>query len=720
MINDKFLKPYNPEETENKIYKTWLDSGLFNPDVCIEKGFTKENAENFSIVLPPPNVTGTLHTGHASMLAIEDIIVRFERMRGKKTLWIPGTDHAAIATQSKVEKILEKEGVRKNDLGREEFLKRVNAFAQDSHDTIVSQCKKMGSSLDWSREAFTLDETRHKAVFSAFKKMYEDGLIYRKHRIVNWDPKGQTTISDDEVVREDRKSKMYTFKYSHDFPFPIATTRPETKLGDTAVAVHPEDPRYKEFVGKEYSFNFAGEDVKVKIVADEAVDPEFGVGALGVTPAHSQTDWEIAERHGLPIKQIINEYGKIAVGMEGVKDTKVEVARAKVVEWLREQNLLIEEKDIEQSVGTAERTGAVIEPLPKMQWWIDVSKPIKDGKSLKEIMIEVVKDKQIEILPERFEKTYFHWIENLRDWNISRQIWYGHRIPAWYKDGEIKISMSSPGEGWVQDEDTLDTWFSSGLWTFSTLLDPEKYDEDLKSWLKNSRDGIYHPTTLLETGYDIIFFWVARMILMTTYLVDEIPFKTVYLHGLVRDKQGRKMSKSLGNIIDPLDLIKVYGADALRMALIVGVGPGADNNLGEDKVKAYGKFANKIWNATRFVIENTAGFDDSQKPEILPAHKDFIDEWKNLTKEITKEMEEYKLYLVGEKLYHFFWHRFADVIIEECKKDLNDSAKYTLNFLLKEQLKALHPFMPFITEEIWGLIHDGNPEKLLIIEAWPE
>lgn len=720
MINDKFLKPYNPEETEDKIYKTWLDSGLFNPDVCVEKGFTKESAENFSIVLPPPNVTGTLHTGHASMLAIEDIIVRFERMRGKKTLWIPGTDHAAIATQSKVEKILEKEGVRKNDLGREEFLKRVNAFAQDSHDTIVSQCKKMGSSLDWSREAFTLDETRHKAVFSAFKKMYEDGLIYRKHRIVNWDPKGQTTISDDEVVREDRKSKMYTFKYSHDFPFPIATTRPETKLGDTAVAVHPEDPRYKEFVGKEYSFNFAGEDVKVKIVADEAVDPEFGVGALGVTPAHSQTDWEIAERHGLPIKQIINEYGKIIVGMEGVKDTKVEVARAKVVEWLREQNLLIEEKDIEQSVGTAERTGAIIEPLPKMQWWIDVSKPIKDGKSLKEIMIEVVKDKQIEILPERFEKTYFHWIENLRDWNISRQIWYGHRIPAWYKDGEIKISMSSPGEGWVQDEDTLDTWFSSGLWTFSTLLDPEKYNEDLKSWLKNSRDGIYHPTTLLETGYDIIFFWVARMILMTTYLVDEIPFKTVYLHGLVRDKQGRKMSKSLGNIIDPLDLIKVYGADALRMALIVGVGPGADNNLGEDKVKAYGKFANKIWNATRFVVENTDGFDDSQKPEILPSHKDFIDEWKNLTKEITKEMEEYKLYLVGEKLYHFFWHRFADVIIEECKKDLNDSAKYTLNFLLKEQLKALHPFMPFITEEIWGLIHDGNPEKLLIIEAWPE
>ncbi|MDQ5883366.1 MAG: valyl-tRNA synthetase [Patescibacteria group bacterium] len=719
-MNDKFLKPYNPGETEDKIYKIWENSGFFNPDVCIEKGVTKESAEHFSIVLPPPNVTGTLHTGHASMLAIEDTIVRFERMRGKKTLWIPGTDHAAIATQSKVEKNLEKEGIRKSDLSREDFLKKVDDFAQESHDTIVSQCRKMGASLDWSREAFTLDETRHKAVFSAFKKMYMDGLIYRKHRIVNWDPKGQTTISDDEIVREDRKAKMYTFKYSQDFPFPIATTRPETKLGDTAVAVHPDDVRYKEYVGKKYSFNFAGEDVTVEIVADEAVDPEFGVGALGVTPAHSVTDWEIAERHNLPIKQVINEHGKMMIGMEGVINTKTAQAREAVVLWLKSENLLIEEKEVDQSVATAERSGGIIEPLPKMQWWIDVNKPARDGKSLKELMIEAVRGKQIEILPERFEKTYFHWIENLRDWNISRQIWYGHRIPAWYKDNEIKISIESPGQGFIQDEDTLDTWFSSGLWTFSTLLDPEKQNEDLAIWLKNSKDGIYHPTTLLETGHDIIFFWVARMILMTTYLIGEIPFKTVYLHGLVRDKQGRKMSKSLGNIVNPLDLIKVHGTDSLRMAMIVGIGPGADNNLSEDKVKAYSKFSNKIWNATRFVLENTAGFDDSKKPELLPAHLEYITEWKNLTKEITKEMEEYKLYLVGEKLYHFFWHRFADVMIEECKKDLSDSAKYTLVYLLKEQLKALHPFMPFITEEIWGLIHEEKPEKLLIIEAWPE
>jgi valyl-tRNA synthetase len=725
-IPEKFKKPYNASEYEDTLYKKWESSGLFNPDICIEQGVITSDAEVFSIVLPPPNVTGTLHTGHASMLAIQDTMVRFARMRGKKTLWLPGTDHAAIATQSKVEKLLEKEGVRKQDLGREEFLKRVEAFAQESHDTIVSQCRKMGSSLDWSREAYTLDETRHKAVFLAFKKMYDDGLIYRKHRIVNWDPKGQTTISDDEVVREDRKGVMYTFKYSHDFPFPIATTRPETKLGDTAVAVHPNDSRYKDYVGKEYSFNFAGEDVTVKIVADEAVDPEFGVGALGVTPAHSQTDWEIAERHNLPIKQVINEYGKMMAGMEGVIDTKVEQARKAVVEWLRSEGLLLEEKEIDQSVGTAERTGAVIEPLPKMQWWIDVSKPIKNGKSLKDLMLDVVRDGQITILPERFEKVYFHWIENLRDWNISRQIWYGHRIPAWYKDSEIKISMTSPGEGWTQDEDTLDTWFSSGLWTFSTLLDPETYEEDLKAWLANSRDHIYHPTTVLETGYDIIFFWVARMILMTTYLVGDVPFKTVYLHGLVRDKQGRKMSKSLGNIIDPVDVIKDYGADALRMALIVGIGPGADNNLSDDKIKAYKKFGNKIWNASRFVLENIKDFD-FEKTEILNEHQIFITQWNELLPQITKEMEEYKFYLVGEKLYHFFWHNFADIMIETCKTDINEgndatkkSARYTLLFLLTEQLKALHPFMPFITEEIWSSIPQAtNDKKMLIIESWP-
>ena len=721
IMNDKFLKPYNASETEDKIYKIWEDSGFFNPDICVEKGATKKDAEPFSIILPPPNVTGTLHTGHASMLAIEDTMVRYQRMRGKKTLWIPGTDHAAIATQSVVEKIISKEKLTRHDLGREEFLKRVNEFAQNSHDTIVSQVKKMGASIDWSREAYTLDETREKAVRTAFKKMYDDELIYRDYKIVNWDPKGQTTVSDDEVNHEERMSKMYTFKYSKDFPISISTTRPETKVGDVAVAVHPEDARYAQYVGQEFTdIDFCGVKINIKIIADESVEKDFGTGALGVTPAHSQIDWEIAKRHDLKSVPVINEYAKISVGDERILGKKTVEAREIIVSWLREEGLLENEEDIKQNVGTAERSGGVIEPLPKLQWFINVNKKARDGKSLKDLMLGAVRSGSINILPNQFEKVYFNWIENLCDWNISRQIWFGHRIPVWYKGEEIHVGVKAPkGEGWEQDPDTLDTWFSSGLWTFSTLLDPEKQNEDLEAWLKNSKDAIYHPTSVLETGHDLIFFWIARMVLMSTYLVGEVPFKTVYLHGMVLDRTGKKMSKSRPETaIDPLPTIEKFGADALRMAMIVGVGPGQAVTLTEDKIKAYGKFANKIWNATRFVLENTAGFDNSSKPEILPEHEKFITEWQTLTKEITKEMDEYKLYLVGEKLYHFFWHQFADVIIEECKKDLNDSAKFTLVYLLKEQLKKLHPFMPFITEEIWGLIHEEKPEKLLIIEQW--
>lgn len=719
-MNEKFLQPYNPKDTESSLYELWEQSGFFNPDAMIQAGLTEESAETFSMVLPPPNVTGTLHTGHALMLVIQDIMTRHQRMLGKRTLWLPGTDHAAIATQSKVEKILEKEKIRKHDLGRESFLERVHQFAKESHDTIVAQCKKMGASLDWSREAYTFDEEREKAVYTAFKQMYDDGLIYRKERIVNWDPKGQTTISDDEVVHVERPSKMYTFKYSHDFPFPIATTRPETKLGDTAVAVHPDDPRYQEYIGKEYSFEFAGELVTVKVIADEQVDPEFGVGALGVTPAHSQIDFEIAERHELPLKQVINEYGKVILGIDGVKGEKTEQAREAVVNWLREQDLLVEEKEIVQNVGTAERTGAVIEPLPKLQWWIDVNKkiPHRDNRSLKELMLDAIRKDGIEILPQRFEKVYFHWIENLRDWNISRQIWFGHRIPVWYHNDEIYVGITAPeGEGWIQDEDTLDTWFSSGLWTFSTLGWP---DTDAPDFVN------YHPTNVLETGHDILFFWVARMVLMTKYLIGEIPFKTVYLHGLVRDNKGRKMSKSLGNIIDPVELIDKYGTDALRMALIVGNGPGNDVNLDENKIKAYKKFANKLWNITRFILENTA--PSSEEINFSPKDQERIQEQEKLIAEISQEMNEYKYYLVSEKLYHYVWHNFADIIIEESKDIFeNGTAEEKLSrqkFLwqsLKNILKILHPFMPFITEEIWQHIpREGNDRELLMTNLWPK
>ncbi len=735
-INPKFLKPYNPKETEDKIYKLWEDSGLFNPDECIRKGFTEENAEPFSMVLPPPNVTGTLHFGHTSPLTIEDIMVRFARMQGKRTLWLPGTDHAAIATQSKVEKILEKEeGKRKTDLGREEFLKRVNEFAQNSHDTIINQSKKMGASLDWSREAFTLDEKRNFAVRNAFKKMYDDGIIYRGHRIVNWDPKGQTVISDDEIVYEERKAKFYTFKYSKDFPISISTTRPETKLGDTAVAVHPDDPRYKDLVGKTFKVeNFCGVSLEIKIIADKEVDKDFGTGALGVTPAHSQIDADIAERHNLPTKQVINEMARMIVGNENIKDKKVTEAREAVVEWLRENNLLEKEEEVTQNVSTAERTGGIIEPLPKLQWFINVNKPIaeRDNKTLKELMIGAVRSKEINIIPGHFEKVYYNWIENLHDWCISRQIWYGHRIPVWYPKHDTNTQMETNDankeqiycginppediENWEQESDTLDTWFSSGLWTFSTLGWPDLNSPDLK---------MYHPTNVLETGYDILFFWIARMILMSTYLLGEVPFKTVYLHGLIRDTQGRKMSKSLGNGLDPLEVIEKYGADAVRMSLIIGTGPGNDSKMSEDKIRAYKNYANKLWNITRFVLSNTEGVKSSDSfNNYSDKDKELLKEQDDFLKEITKEMEEYKFYLVGEKIYAYTWSKFADIILEESKKifaegseDEKISRKYFLIGTLEKILKILHPFMPFVTEEIWQTM---DKDRLLMVERWPK
>ncbi|MCX6754738.1 MAG: valine--tRNA ligase [Candidatus Nomurabacteria bacterium] len=735
-INPKFLNPYNPQSTEDNIYKLWEDSGFFNPDVCIEKGVTDENAKPFSMVLPPPNVTGTLHVGHAAMLTIEDIMVRFARMQGKRTLWLPGTDHAAIATQSKVEKILEKEGIKKNDLGREEFLNRVNIFAQDSHDTIVSQMKKIGASVDWSREAFTLDGKRNLAVRTAFKKMYEDGLIYRGHRIVNWDPKGQTVISDDEVIHEERKAKMYTFKYSKDFPISIATTRPETKVGDTAVAVNPTDDRYKDFIGKTYTIeDFCGVKLNIKIIADESIDKDFGTGALGVTPAHSQIDAEMAGRHNLPTIQVINEYAKMIVGDERILNKKTTEARNVVVEWLRTEGLLEKEEDITQNISIAERTGGIVEPLPKLQWFINVNKPIKDrnNKTLKELMLDAVRSGGINIIPDRFEKVYYNWIENLRDWCISRQIWYGHRIPVWYKKTitneelginnentkEIYCGINPPEdiENWDQDPDTLDTWFSSGLWTFSTLGWPDLNALDFKT---------YHPTNMLETGSDIIFFWVARMILMSTYLLGEVPFKNVYFHGLVRDAQGKKMSKSLGNAIDPLVVSEKYGADAVRMSLIIGTGPGNDSRMSEDKIRAYKNYANKLWNITRFVLSSTSNIKyDADFSEYTDIDKVLINERDEFLKETTKEMEEYKFYIVGEKIYQYTWTRFADVIIEESKNILLESddkskisrAQFLLDTLIKI-LKVLHPFMPFVTEEIWGMM-PIDEKKLLIVEKWP-
>ena len=713
-MDDKFKKPYDPSETESRIYATWEQSGLFNPDVCIAEGATLSNAPTYSIVLPPPNVTGRLHMGHALMLAIEDTFVRFKRMNGFRTLWIPGTDHAAIATQSVVEKdVLKKEGKSRHDLGREEMLTRINAFADESHTTIISQLKTMGASLDWSREAFTLDETRTKAVHTVFKQMYDAGLIYRGNRIVNWDPKGQTTISDDEIVHEERSAKLYTFLYSKDFPIPVATTRLETKIGDTAVAVHPDDVRYKEFVGREYDVVFCDVPVHLKIVADESVDPAFGTGALGVTPAHSTIDWDIAERHNLPRKQVINEYAKMLAPGSRIDGMKATEAREAVAVWLESEGLLLKSEDITQNVSTAERTGGIIEPLPKLQWFIDVTKEIPGrGKSLKQLMLEPVRDGRITIIPDHFDKTYFHWIENLRDWCISRQIWYGHRVPVWYRGDEIVVGEAPEGGDWKQDEDTLDTWFSSGLWTFSTLGWPEKTSD-----LEN-----YHPTNIIETGYDILFFWVARMILMTGFALDTVPFKTIYLHGLVRDAQGRKMSKSLGNNMDPLEVTAKYGADAARMALIVGNTPGTDMRIAEDKIKGYKHFANKLWNITRFVLEQTEGADTAAP--LTDADQLLRTELDGIIADVTKDMEEHRLYMAAEKLYHYAWHELADKILEESKPLLlgDDAAakasrQALLLSLLTDTIKLLHPFMPFVTEEIWPSLPVA--EGLLMVAPWP-
>ena len=722
-------KAYEPQLVEDAIYKQWLESGYFTPENLPD---ADQRTEAFSMVLPPPNVTGTLHMGHATMLAIEDAMVRFARLRGKKALWIPGTDHAAIATQSKVEgMIMKQEGKSRHDLGREAFLDRVREFAQASHDTIVNQCKKMGSSLDWSREAYTLDDARNKAVNVAFKRMYDDGLIYRGYRVVNWDPIGQTTIADDEIVYKETTAKLYTFKYGVDFPIAISTTRPETKVGDTAVAVHPDDTRYQEFIGKTFDVEFAGAKLSIRVVADESVDPGFGTGALGVTPAHSVIDADIAKRHDLPMIQVIGEDAVMLPVAGDVAGMSTKDARAKVVEWLRENSLLIDEQEAQQSLSTAERTGGVIEPLPKMQWFVDVNKTFaRDGKqvTLKSLMQDAVRAKSVEIIPERFEKTYFHWIDNLRDWNISRQIWFGHRVPVWYcknvkPSGEkgcsyeagmnvivsVDIATKCPecgGLNLVQDSDTLDTWFSSGLWTFSTLGWPNQDASDLKT---------FHPTSVLETGYDILFFWVARMILMSTYLVNEVPFKTVYLHGLVRDEQGRKMSKSLGNIIDPLDMITKYGADATRLSLVIGATPGNDVKLSEEKIAGFRNFTNKLWNISRFVLMQTGELKhvESVEPKTL-TDRWILARFSEVVAKVSKLHESYDLSLAGEVLRDFTWNEFADWYLEIAKveKDKDD----ILNYILERLLIMWHPFMPFVTEEIYKNFNVG----MLMVAKWPE
>ena len=744
-------KAYKPQETEDRIYQLWEKSGFFNPDILVKKRVSKKTSKPFSIVLPPPNVTGTLHMGHAAMLAIEDILIRYHRMKGEKTLWLPGTDHAAIATESKVESILyKKEGKTRHDLGKEKFLSLVHQFAKESHDTIVHQVKKMGASLDWSREAYTLDRERSLAVKTAFERMYKEGLIYRGDRIVNWDPKMQTTVSDDEVEWKEEKAPFYYLKYG---PFIIGTARPETKFGDKYVVMHPKDKRYARYKqGDKIELEWIQGKITATIIKDETVNMEFGTGVMTITPWHDSTDFDIAQRHKLTKEQIIDFKGKllpIAGEFQGIHIKKV---RPLVIEKLKEKGLLkrVDENYVHR-IAINSRGGGVIEPQIMRQWFIDVKKEfpfshtklqgIKKGQkvTLKKLMLHVVKTKQIEILPKRFEKTYYHWIENLRDWNISRQIWFGHQIPVWYKNKEIYVGIEAPREKdpatagmWKQDPDTLDTWFSSGLWTFSTLGWPASVKTTAGKQKKTGDLTTYHPTSVLETGYDILFFWVARMILMTTYLIGEVPFKTVYLHGMVRDEQGRKMSKSIGNVIDPLTMIEKYGADATRLSLIIGAAPGNDIKLSEERVKGYRNFANKLWNIARFIQLNTSDYKEKAKPKLSSKDRKILSDFKKTRKEVTKLIEEYRLSQAAETLYHYTWHEFADKVLEDSKKVLagkkilhqssgqaRTARQYVLLTILTDLLKLLHPFTPFVTEELHQQLSLKNKKKMLMIEKWP-
>lgn len=730
-IPEIFLKPYSPEEHEDRVYSTWEESGYFNPDVCIEKGVAKAVAETFSIVLPPPNVTGTLHMGHAAMLAVEDILVRYARMQGKRTLWVPGTDSAAIATQSKVEgELYKKEGKTRHDLGREEFLKLVYAFAEDSKNTIIGQTKKMGSSLDWSRYAFTLDDQRYHAVMTAFKRMYDAGIIYRGARIVNWDPKMQTTVSDDEIDHVEQTDQFYYLKYG---PFTISTARPETKFGDKYVVMHPEDARYKDYThGQQIELEWINGPITATVIKDESIDMEFGTGVMTITPWHDATDFDIAQRHGLDKEQVIDERGILLPIAGEFAGMHIKKARAAIIEKLQTKGLVekIDEKYV-HNVATNSRGGGTIEPQIKEQWFIDVNKEftmgpsnvtgIKEGDlvTLKKLMIAAVENGDTDIFPERFKRIYFHWIENLRDWCISRQIWYGHRIPVWYKDGEIYCDVTAPaGDGWQQDPDTLDTWFSSGLWTFSTLGWPEM-TPDLKA---------YHPTSVLETGYDILFFWVARMVLMSTFLLGEVPFKNVYLHGLVRDEKNRKMSKSLGNIVDPLDMIAKYGADAVRLSLVIGAAPGNDVPLSEQKTKGYKHFANKLWNITRFTLTALEDYDRTTLVTLSERDQEILAELKAVVTEVSTDLDKFSLHLAAEKTYHYVWHELADKILEESKPIIGGAdtvAKQARQRVLAEclttSLKLLHPFMPYVTETIWQeLPQELKDRELLLVAAWPK
>jgi valyl-tRNA synthetase len=730
-------KTYDFHATEKRIYDWWEKSGYFKPSSDPNKPDFDPTRPTFVISIPPPNVTGELHLGHAMFVSMEDLMIRYHRMKGYSTLWIPGSDHAGIATQLQVEKALNKEGLSREQVGREEFLRRTCAWKEKYGGIITSQIRRLGASCDWDRERFTLDAGLSRAVREAFVRLYEKGLIYRGPRLINWSPGLKTAVSDLEVEYSEEPGTLYYFKYVlADNPaeyLPVATTRPETILGDTAVAVNPEDERYQKYVGRQVVVPILGR--KIPIIADEAVEREFGGGALKVTPGHDPTDFQIGERHGLPVISILDEAARINENGGPYAGLDRYEARKKLWEDMRQAGLVLKEEPYTLTIPRSQRGGEIVEPMVSTQWFVRI-KPLAD------VALQAVRDGRIRIVPERFTKVYYNWLENIQDWCISRQLWWGHRIPVWYcaTCGKMTVTRQDPthcahcnSTQIQQDPDVLDTWFSSGLWPFSTLGWPEE-TPDYK---------YFYPTSYMETGYDILFFWVARMIMSGLEFTGQIPFHTVYLHGLIRDEHGRKMSKSYGNVIDPLVVMDELGTDAMRFTLLVGSTPGNDMNLSVKRVEANRNFANKIWNAGRFVISALGALPPDDHAGTAPdtAPWTLADSWiwarlQTLVRDVERLFQSYQYGEAGRQIYEFFWGDFADWYVETAKLQLNQGGQMALNTaynlvrLLDTSLRLLHPFTPFITEELWGHLKGavqqsplagrlGDWPEALIVAPWP-
>ena len=704
--------PYEPKQVEGKIYKLWEDSGFFNPDKL-----PKRHKKPFTIIMPPTNANGSLHAGHGLVLTIEDIITRYKRMRGFKALWLPGLDHAGFETQVVYEKKLEKEGKSRFKMNPEELYKEILDFTLNNKKNIEEQTKKIGSSCDWSREKFTLDKNIIKIVYSTFEKLYNDGLIYRDKKIINWCSKHQTSLSDLETNDVDQIDKLYYLKYG---PFTITTTRPETKFGDKYIVMHPKDKRYKEYKnGQKIELEWINGSVITTFIKDELIDMNFGTGVMTITPWHDAIDFNIAQNHKLEKEQIIDFYGRLLPIAGEFGGMKITEAREKIIEKLSTKGLLVKiDENYKHTVKTCYKCGTLIEPQIKKQWFIKM-------KPLAAEAIKIIEKNKINFIPKYYKKISLHWLKNIIDWNISRQIVWGIPIPAKICencqieliDTENKITKCKKcGNLLIKESDTFDTWFSSGQWPFAALNYP------------NSKDyKKFYPTDVMETAGEIIFFWVMRMIMLGSYITKKIPFKNVYLHGLILDAQGKKMSKSKGNVINPLDLTNKYGTDAFRIGLIIGNTPGTSLALDENRIRGYRNFANKIWNASRFVLTNLNDYNANKEIKLLPKDKKILKNLNKLSKETTKLMDEFKFYSAAEKVYHYFWHTFCDKIIEESKERLNSqdkkekqSAQYLLLEILTTNLKLLHPFMPFITEEIYQQIPLKNKKKCIMVEEWPQ